>query len=332
MKPTTIKDIAKALGINPSTVSRGLKKHPDISEEMQQRIEETAKLLNYHPNQLAISFRNQHSKLLGLIIPDIPMFYFPGVIKAVMTEVKKEGYNLIVLQSNEELEREIENVAICKQMNVEGLLVCITKNTQTYQHFEALEQIGIPVVYFDKTPTQMVNHSVTFDDISVAQTAIRHLLACKAKKILCVLGNENLSITQKRQKGCQNVMLNQTDAKIVGLVYANNPEEAKNWVNTFAKGSFDAVFCMSDEVLTGTMQALHEQAIEIPSEVQVIAVSDGVIPYYYQPNTTFVKTSGFEIGETACLELLRLIKEKATEKVRNLIQATPLVLNQSTLP
>ncbi|MBK8444687.1 MAG: LacI family DNA-binding transcriptional regulator [Sphingobacteriales bacterium] len=330
MKPTTIKDIAKALNINPSTVSRGLKRHTDISEDMIQRIHETAQLMNYLPNQLAAGFRNHHSKLIALILPDINMYYFPAVIKTITNQLKEQGYNLIMLHSNEDVEREKENVAICRVLNIEGVLACLTYDTEDHHHFDTLSRYGIPLVYFDKIPTQSVHQSVTFDDVSIAQRAIEYLIATQAKRIVAIMGNSNLSITQRRQMGCFKAINNKPEAPTLQFIYANNTQQAKEKLLQNLLNPFDSIFCMSDEILAGVMQAAHLLQWDIPNKVQIIAISDGDTPYYFQPNITFIKTSGQEIAQKACSELLKMIKEKNAQLNASTVLYADLIINGST--
>ena len=140
MARITIKDIAKLLEVNPSTVSRALKDHPDIGEKTKEKIRRVAKDLGYFPNYQAIRFRQRKSGLVGLIIPDMGMFFFPSVVKAIEEITRKNGYNLIVFQSNEILEKEIESTKICQSFGVDGLLICLSNETTTLQHFEEILQ------------------------------------------------------------------------------------------------------------------------------------------------------------------------------------------------
>jgi transcriptional regulator with XRE-family HTH domain len=93
MKRITIKDIAKMLNISTSTVSRALKNHPDISASVKQRVKEAADTFNYVPNDFAINFRKKSSKVIGLIIPEISMFFIPSIIKGISFVLHSEGYN-----------------------------------------------------------------------------------------------------------------------------------------------------------------------------------------------------------------------------------------------
>ncbi len=110
MKRTTIKDIARQLGVNPSTVSRALKDHPDIGLTLRNEIKQLADQLHYRPNHMAVYLRQRSSRLVGLIVPEVTMFFYPSVIRGIQNVLHEHGYNLIMLPSNESLEREMENI------------------------------------------------------------------------------------------------------------------------------------------------------------------------------------------------------------------------------
>jgi len=188
----TIKDIAKLLEVNPSTVSRALKDHPDIGKATKEKIQQVAKELGYQPNYQAIRFRQNKSGLIGLIIPEMGMFFFPSIIQAIEEITKKNGYNLIIFQSNDSLIKEKENALICQNFGLDGLLVCL---------FTDSLQAKIPVVFFDKVIQKKEVPSVVINDQMASYTAINHLARKGYKKISGVFGNPNLEITQSRKKG-----------------------------------------------------------------------------------------------------------------------------------
>jgi LacI family transcriptional regulator len=102
----TIKDIARELGISPSTVSRALKDHPDISPQTKKAVNELAEKLNYQPNIVALSLRQSKTNTLGVIIPELVHFFFSTVISGIEDVAYSAGYNVIITQSNESLQRE----------------------------------------------------------------------------------------------------------------------------------------------------------------------------------------------------------------------------------
>jgi LacI family transcriptional regulator len=131
MKRITIKDIAKMLNISTSTVSRALKNHPDISASVKQRVKEAADTFNYVPNDFAINFRKKSSKVIGLIIPEISMFFIPSIIKGISFVLHSEGYNFFVLSSEESLGMEEENLLTCINSRVDGILISLSRQTKT---------------------------------------------------------------------------------------------------------------------------------------------------------------------------------------------------------
>jgi LacI family transcriptional regulator len=141
LKRATIKDISKIAGVNPSTVSRALNNHPDISNELKKAIKQIAENLNYIPNKIASNFRNKSNKTLALIIPEINMFFFPSVINGISKVAKSNGYQLIVLQSNENEETEIENIKTCIDNRVSGIMISLSRNTESMMHINKSSKI-----------------------------------------------------------------------------------------------------------------------------------------------------------------------------------------------
>ena len=144
-KPVTIIDLARFLGVSKSTVSRALKNHPDISEETKSAVRKIAKELNYIKNVTASSLRNKKNNLIGLIVPELSYFFFPSVIYGIEEVVHSKGYNLLILQSKELYEREVENIDILIANNVEGILASVSHTTKEFDHFIHLTDINLPI-------------------------------------------------------------------------------------------------------------------------------------------------------------------------------------------
>ena len=132
----TIKDIARELGISPSTVSRALKDHPDISPQTKKAVNELAEKLNYQPNIVALSLRQSKTNTLGVIIPELVHFFFSTVISGIEDVVYSAGYNVIITQSNESLQREKTDIKALFNSRVDGLLVSLAYDTENIVHFD----------------------------------------------------------------------------------------------------------------------------------------------------------------------------------------------------
>lgn len=309
----TIKDIAKLLEVNPSTVSRALKDHPDIGKATKEKIQQVAKELGYQPNYQAIRFRQNKSGLIGLIIPEMGMFFFPSIVKAIEEITKKNGYNLIILQSNDSLEKEKENALICQNFGLDGLLVCLSKETSTIGHFTDILQSKMPVVFFDKVIQKKETSTVVINDQMASFTAINHLARKGYKKISGVFGNPNLEITQSRKKGFLNALTkHQLPYREEFCFYTDTLAEAKTQFSDLLMQDElpDAVFAMTDQTLAGIIQAIYEKGLVIPEQLAVICISNGNLPYYLNPQITHIRHSGYMVGKTAVELLFDLMNDK----------------------
>lgn len=295
----TLKNISDMLQISISTVSRALKDHPDIAEATKKKVRELAEMMDYEPNAFAVYLRTNNSRLLGLIVPEISNYFYHSLIAAAEEEARKLGYSLMILQSGNNAETEAANLRLCKLNRVAGIMVALSgSDKQDMLIFERLEETGIPVVFFDKVPDQQGFSTVSLADEQAGELAATALLQKPRSQVLAILGDPQLSITRKRQKAFLQTCKRMGSAKAPRTVHAHTRAEAYEAVKqAFAKKEQpDALFCMSDEILTGAMQALHELGIAYPDTLGVIAISNGFFPGLYNPVISYVETSADQLG------------------------------------
>ncbi|MEA3446122.1 MAG: LacI family DNA-binding transcriptional regulator, partial [Bacteroidota bacterium] len=197
----TIKDIARELKISPSTVSRALKNHPDISKKTKAAVNELAQKYGYRRNPIALSLLQSKSNIIGVVIPEIVHFFFSSIISGIEDVASRAGYNVMICQSNESYEREIETVQALSASRVDGLLISVSKNTYEFDHLKDLENVGIPVVFFDRVCQEIDTHKVVIDDFNGAFQAVEHLISIGRKRIAHLSGPQNLLIGKKRLEG-----------------------------------------------------------------------------------------------------------------------------------
>ena len=261
---------------------------------------------------MAINLRSGKSHTIGLIIPEISMFFFPSVIKAIEEEAHARGYNLLVLHSNDSIDREIENAEICAHAGVDGVLVSLTRQSNDIEHFQELSGAGVPVVYFDKILQNTESHKVVIPGAQAAVTAVKQLLLlCPEDQLITgIFGDERLHITQDRAEGFLKSL---TDAgRITGdntVHYARNAAEAEDefiriWNNDERPGG---LFIMSDEILSGVVRGASSVGVSIPRDLPVVALSDGFLPKLLPGKIPYVETSGYSLGKTASALLFSLI-------------------------
>ena len=134
----SLKDLANELKVSISTVSRALKNHPDISPELTLKIQKLAADWNYTPNPLAMGLLRQQTKMIGVIVPDIVTHFYASIISGIEEVAKQHGYYIVIASSNESLQKEIESVENLLKSRVEGFIVCLSQETNKYDHFEKL--------------------------------------------------------------------------------------------------------------------------------------------------------------------------------------------------
>lgn len=303
----TLKNISQSLNLSISTVSRALKNHPDISEETKQKVMELATLLEYEPNTHAINLRTNRSKIFGLIVPVISNYFYHSFISSVEEEARKLGYSLLILQSGDDPMIELENLKLCRLNRVAGVFVSITSLTKDIKAFMKLDELDIPVIFFDKVPAFEACNKICLADAEAATLAAQALLAKNKKSVLAIYGNAELSITQKRQKAFAAALQQSATEIQLKECYASTPEEAENIVKEFCGQSNrpDTIFGMSDEVLTGIMRAVQKMKLSVPEQVSIISIcNNNFIPSLYEPTITYVETSGSDLGKLALKRMM----------------------------
>ena len=200
-KPATIKEIARLLGISASTVSRALHDHASIGITTKMRVKQLAKELNYEPNQTAIFFQKGRSYTIGVILPELSEAFFSAAISGIEDTANKRNYTVLLAQSHDSEENEKKLVAKMRNQRVDGLLISITKNTSSYEHFETLRKSNIPVVFFDRIPAIKNKHSVACNMETGTFEAVNFLLKKGHRTIGMINGPSTLFAAKERKDG-----------------------------------------------------------------------------------------------------------------------------------
>lgn len=320
MTNTTLKKISEILGISISTVSRALKHHPDISIKTREKVIELARTLDYEPNASAVQLRTKNSKLLGLMVPTISNYFYETFISAVEEDARKLGYAVMILQSGNDPLIETENLKLFRQNRVSGVFVCLGSNTKDMSSFEKMQEMEIPVLFFDNVPDLTNVHKICLADEKSAQLAAELILQHPYHSILAIFGNPALSITQKREAALRNAFMSHPHISLL-IEHANSSEEARTLSNQMLNKYLpDIIFCMSDEVLIGVLKTIQEKGLRYPDNIALLTISNGTIPKLFHPQITYIETSGEKLGKQAFAEMLECIKGKR-EPIEVLVDA-----------
>jgi LacI family repressor for deo operon, udp, cdd, tsx, nupC, and nupG len=200
-KPATIKDIAKRLNLSVSTISRGLKGHPSIGLNTQQKIKAVAKELEYEPNQTAVSFQKGKTYTIGIILPELSEAFFSSALSAIEDIAYRKNYAIFLAQSHDDEVREQQLVEKMKNYRVDGLIISVAKATSNFSHFELLKKHQIPVVFFDRIPPLKDIHYVACNIETGSIAAVDYLLKRGHRSIGLINGPDTLLASGQRKEG-----------------------------------------------------------------------------------------------------------------------------------
>lgn len=335
MRHNTLTDIAKKLKISPSTVSRALNNHPDISEETKVRVKELAEKLHYAPNPIAQSLKNNKTSTIGILVPEIKHDFFSSAISGIEEVAYQSGYTIILSQSNESFEREVVNTNALMHHRVAGIIVSISQHTKNGDHFQLLLDRNIPLVFFDRVCEEIEANKVVIDDESSALSAVKYLLDNGYKKIAHFAGPKELDICKKRLSGYKSALENaglnlNYDYILYGGLHESDGYRSMDELiikNTIP----DAIFCVNDPVAIGAFQRIKEAGLKIPQDIGIVGFSNNKITSLVDPQITTVDQPSFEMGKKAAEILIEMIENPNKMKTpKTVVLNTKLIVRGST--
>lgn len=317
----TIKDIAKMAGVSISTVSRALKDHPDISIPVKDKIKLIAQNLNFVPNASAVGLRQKSIRTIGLILPSIHNFFVPSMIEGVSKALKSNHYKLMILTSDEDYEKEVQNIATCIDSNVDGILISLTKSTINLHHLQKPSELNIPIVLLDKSIHQEEYSEVMINDYLAGKMCFEYLQKQDAQYILGFFGPKTLNITLDRLNGFMEATTLYPDI-FTQFYFCESSLDAKNTcvaaLRDFPKT--DAIFMMSDEVMVGINAAINDEEWKhINHKIKTIAISEGYLPQFMYPPITHLLHNGTALGQNAAELLLDQINSPNKKPIKKLL-------------
>lgn len=329
----TIKDIARELGISPSTVSRALKDHPDISQETKKLVNEVAQRCNYRPNVIALSLKGQRSNVIGVIIPQIVHYFFSSVISGIEEVANMYGYSVMLSQSGENYSKEVAASDAFLNGIIDGLIISVSKDTNDYAHFHRFEEEGIPMVFFDRAIDEIQSDRILIDDFDGAYQATEHLIIQGRRKIVHFTGPQNRLIGQNRLNGYLKAMRDNgvviDDRLILNCdTFDSAIKETQQLIDKGVK--FDSIFTVNDFTAAGALKVLTKNGIRVPDDVSVVGFGDDDIAQMVAPTLSTVSQPGYEMGKRAMEQLIRRINQTRPDAPVTEILKTRLIVRESS--
>lgn len=331
----TIKDIAKAMGCAPSTVSRALNNSSNISPAVREAIQRYAMEHNYRPNEFALSLRNNRSNTIGVILPQIKHYFFASVLSGIERAAGEAGYNIMVAQSNEEYDKEVAIVESFRKAKVCGVIASLAKGTMDYTHFRRLVEEEVPLVFYDRICTELNTSRVVVDDYTGAFAAVEHMIETGCRKIAFYTSPLHLEISKNRRNGYVDALRKHRLEVDNNLIIECDTREAAREITMNMLRSDgvrpDAFFAVNADTAAGILYACKDAGLRVPEDVSICGFSDNETARSTEPRLSMVDQPGEAVGEGA-MELLLAKIGGGEEKLvyKNKIVKTSLLLRGST--
>ena len=299
-KRISLKDLAHELGVSIATVSRALRNSPEIGQEMQMKVKELAKRLNYRPNPFAQSLRKEGPRIIGVVVPNLVTHFYAAVLDGIEDEARRADYSVISSNSHESCEDEMRAIDNFINLHVEGIIASVSQNTTDYSHFEKVSKMGIPLVFFGRTCLPDLFSSVTANGDVAAQKATQHLIDTGSRRIAFLGGPNHLDMVKRRKHGYLEALRDNRIPIDRELVVCNRidfdlvVEATKQLLQI--ENRPDAILAVNDTVTFAAFTAIKEMGLRIPEDVALIGFTDDLHARYVTPQMSAIEDQSYKMG------------------------------------
>jgi LacI family transcriptional regulator len=332
---TTIIDVAKVLGVAPSTVSRALNQKTEINSSTRELILKTAKEMDYRPNLLAQSLNSGETHTIGVIIPNIERPYFAGILAGIQSIASNAGYRVIICQSNETHQTEVLNVQALLASRVDGLLISHSKETNAFDHLRLPLNKGLPIVHFDRVAYDLDTPKIVLEDYEGSYKLVEHLIQQGCKRIGVVSGPKNLMICQKRLEGFRAAMakynIEVQENLIAHTTFGKNEtiNIMENWLQLPEPP--DGIYAVFYHNAIEMMAYAKQKKIKIPEQIAFVGFGDEPMAELIEPSLTVFQLYPHKIGEIAASVLIENIINKDQAHSSTLVMEGTVIIRESSL-
>jgi len=320
MKTKTLKDVADALNISITTVSKALNNYPDISAATRKKVLDYAQSIDFTPNTFATSLRKQESKIVGIIVPKLAHYFFSMLLQGIIEKAEEHNYLVIVLKSNS---YELEKIHIRRllKQKVDGIFLSLAQDSYDVSHLEEIWKSGTVLIQYDRVSKIVKSSKIVINDRGAASQAVQHLIDSGKKKIAHLRGGLLPQVAIDRFIGYRKTLEKngieyQSDyVEICEKGNENQGYEAakKLWAR---HPDIDGIFAHTDMTALGAIKFLKEQKIRIPDQVGVVGFSNWHLTALTSPSLTTINQPGKKMGKAIFTQFLKDLKAlKAKENI-----------------
>jgi len=306
----SIYDVARESGVSVFTVSAVVNKKAHVGKRLRERVEAAIRKLNYRPNLIARSLAKRQTHTIGMIVPDIGNPFFPMVVRGAEDAAQKHGYNLLLCNSDDILEKEERAIELLLSKRVDGIL--LTKAAGDFQPAvrQMIKDANIPIVLAMRTYPTLTNDAVITDDYHGAYEAVRHLARAGRRRIGLVSGPLKISNAKERWQGFHDAL------KAEGLPYDSKLViEGDYRIESGFRGGHallshrpDGIYVANHLMTIGLLKAAEEMGLTCPEDFGLVSFDDYPWLSIFRPRLTTVELPKHQLGIEAAELLIRRIK------------------------
>jgi LacI family transcriptional regulator len=326
-KNNSIQDIAEALELSTATISRVLNNHPHVHENTRSKVMKMVNKVGFKRNIMASGLRTNKTNTIGMIVPRISMYVHAEIITIIQNVLHKHGYNLIVCQSNDSIEIEKELTETLYASRVNAVIAACTLFTTDFDHFDILTQNNIPVIFYDRVPTEPYPASIIKgDDFRGGYLAASHLIELGCKRIACISGPMSCNLYIDRYDGFKKAMDQNSIPLIKDYIFFHElsvVNARKTMHRLFDKKPYpDAILATNDVTALEALSFAKEIGIQVPGELKIAGYSNDPRSSIVSPSITTIEQFPAQIGKLVAEEALRILQNGVEEIA---IDAPPII-------
>lgn len=325
MKHVTIKDIARSLCISVSTVSRALTDDKNIRKETRDMVVEEAKRLGYKRNPVAMNLKMGRTNTIGVIVPEMHTPYASQVIGGIQEILYKKNQKVMIAESDENPDRELENLKMMEQFMVDGLIVSLCSYRKNIEMYRQLEEAGMAIVFYDRIPYGMDVSQVLVEDNVDSYFMVEHLIRLGRKRIAYIQGPDDIYNAYQRGLGYREAMekFHLFDPALIvktGMTFKDGADAIDRLI--YNKVEFDAVFAFTDTLAIGAQNRLRALGKRVPEDIFVASFSGTELSTIVSPQITTMEPPLEEMGRKAAELVMEKINNPETENKMIVLKTT----------
>ena len=314
---TSIKDVAKEAGVSIATVSRVLNDIDVVNEDTKKKVLDAIKKLGYRPNIVARSLKTQRTKTIGILIPDISSQFYPEIVRGAEDVSNIYDYNVILCNSDFDVEKEKEYLRVLKEKMVDGVIYISSSLSE--EILELINELNLKTILVETKDKDGTLPSVTIDNIGAVYDSTKSLIEKGLKKLAFIgVKEENMNAWGERYLGFEKAIKEAgltIDEELVhfeSLKAKAGYNGAKKFIES--KKEFDGIICASDEIAIGAINELRENGLSVPKDVSVIGFNNNYISSIFYPKITTVNQPSYDMGSVAMRMLIKILNKKELEQ------------------